>query len=195
MSFNKTILEGYIGADPVLSTTNTQQRAVCNLRLCTNEGWTDKASGQRMEKPVWHTIVCWDDLARRIVQWKRKGDQILVEGRLQYREYMGKATYQDGSPVMLADGTQLMVKKFASEIVAQNIQFLGKPKDASAYAQPAGTAPVVAAAGNPAVVQPAFTPAAPAAPAPAPAPTAQPAAAPATFAPVAHTTVDSPTGV
>lgn len=179
-SLNKVQIIGHIGADPVLNHTNTNQVPVVNLRVATNEGWTDQ-NGQKHENTTWHTVVCFKKLAQTVAQYMAKGRQIYVEGRLQVRPYMGQAKDANGQPVMMTNGQPLMVQKYATEIVAFNIQFLGKNPNANAYPQanvavnPAG-APVVAAPGyvapaaapgtvNPAntfVTAPAAAPAAPA---------------------------------
>lgn len=164
MSFNLVVIEGYLGSKPVLNITTTNQVPVCNLRVATNEGWTD-AQGQKQTKTEWHTVVCFKGLAQTVAAHMDKGRQVLIQGRLQTREYMGKAVDGNGQPVMLSDGTQLMVKKYTTEIVASNVQFLGKNPNSNAY--PAGTAVQAAPAAAPAtfVVAPAAAPAvAPAAP-------------------------------
>lgn len=135
--FNKVIIEGHLGSKPELKTTTTNGVQVCNLSVCTNESWTDKVTGQKKEKKEWHNVVCFKGLAGTVAAHMDKGRQVLVEGRLQTREYMGKATNADGSPIMLSTGQQLMVRKFTTEIVASNVQFLGKNPNSQAY--PAGS--------------------------------------------------------
>lgn len=196
---NKAQIIGHIGNDVVLNHTNTNQVPVCNLRIATNEGWTDKATGQKMEATTWHTVVAYRGLAEIAAANLAKGRQVFVEGRIQIRPYMGKAKDANNQPIMLSDGTQLMTLKYATEIVADDIQFLGKKPQDNAYVAPVAgvpaaaptvvapaptvAAPVVAAAGNPAVAAPVFlnsgTPVAPAA---APAPVVAPVAAPVSVA-------------
>jgi len=156
--FNKAIIEGHLGSKPELKTTTTNGVPVCNLSVCTNESWTDKTTGQKMEKKEWHNVVCFKGLAETVAAHMDKGRQVLVEGRLQTREYMGKATNADGSPIMLSTGQQLMVRKFTTEIVANNVQFLGKNPNSRAY--PAGTAVQAVGAVAPAasIVAPAAAP-------------------------------------
>lgn len=184
-NLNKVQLIGHLGADPELKYTNTNNVPVVNLRVATNEGWTDQ-QGQKHENTTWHTVVCFKKLAQTVAQYMQKGRQVYIEGRLQVRPYMGQARDGNNQPVLMTNGQPLMVLKYATEIVAFNVQFLGKNPNATAYPQanvavnPAGN---VANVANPAT-QFVTAPATPVAPAPAPADT--------TVAPV---TVNPPAGV
>lgn len=163
MSFNKVIIEGYLGAKPELKITNTNQVPVCNLRVATNEGWTDK-QGVKQEKTEWHTVVCYRGLAQTVAQHMDKGRQVLVEGRLQNREFDGPTKYPNGQPVVDANGNPVIVRRYTTEIVAINVQFLGKNPNNTAY--PAGTAVAAAPAVIPAAAPAQFVVAAPETPAP-----------------------------
>ena len=190
-SLNKVSLIGHIGADPELKLTTTNNVPVVNLRIATNEGWTDE-NNVKHEATTWHTVVCFRGLAQTVAQYMKKGRQVYVEGRLQTREYMGKAVDANNQPIMYGNGQPVMVKKYTTEIVAYNVQFLGaNPMNAynagmqaamagTGVAAPAGT--VVAAPGNPNAVAATFVQpnAIPAAPAAAP---VSPAAAPVTVNP------------
>lgn len=110
-SVNKVILIGHLGADPELRYTQTGV-AVANLRLATNENWTNK-SGQKEERTEWHRVVVWAKLAELAGQYLSKGRQVYVEGRLQTRSWDDK----EGN------------KKYTTEIVATAIQFLGGASD------------------------------------------------------------------
>jgi single-strand DNA-binding protein len=106
-SVNKVILIGNLGADPELRYANTGA-AVANLRLATNEVWTDK-SGERQERTEWHRVVVWGKQAENCAKYLKKGRGAYVEGRLRTREWEDQA----GN------------KRFTTEIQAQTIQFLG----------------------------------------------------------------------
>lgn len=133
-SLNRVELIGHIGQDPQLKQTTANSVPVVNLRIATNEAWTDQ-QGQRQERTTWHTVVCFKRLAEVVAQYMSKGRQVYVEGRLQTREYMGKATNEQGQPIAYGDGQPVMVKKYATEIVATNVQFLGKNPNSTAYPQ------------------------------------------------------------
>jgi len=106
-SVNKVILVGNLGADPELRYTNTGT-AVANLRIATNEQWTDK-NGERQSRTEWHNIVAWGKLGEICGKYLKKGRSIYVEGRLQTR------TWDDQSGQ----------KRYTTEVVAQVMQMLG----------------------------------------------------------------------
>jgi single-strand DNA-binding protein len=86
---NKVILVGRLGSDPVLSYL-TSGKEVCNASIATSEKWTD-AGGVRQEKTTWHKIVLYGPVAKVLSDFKKKGDQIYVEGKLSVRSYTSDA--------------------------------------------------------------------------------------------------------
>jgi len=108
---NKVILIGNLGKDPEVRFTSGGQ-AVANFTIATNDSWTDK-QGQKQERTEWHRIVVWGKLAELCGEYLSKGRQCFVEGRLQTREWTDK----EGK------------KNYTTEVVAQNVQFLGARGD------------------------------------------------------------------
>lgn len=108
---NKVLLIGRLGGDPEVRYTSNGG-AVANFNMATNESWTDKA-GQKQERTEWHRIVVWGKLGELCGQYLSKGRQAFVEGRLQTRDWTDKEGH----------------KRYTTEIVAQNVQFLGGPSD------------------------------------------------------------------
>jgi single-strand DNA-binding protein len=104
---NKVILVGYLGADPDMRYTPSGQ-GVCELRVATSESWNDK-NGQRQERTEWHRIVVWGKRAEVCSKYLAKGRQVYIEGRIQTRSYDDK----DGN------------KRYITEIIAADVQFLG----------------------------------------------------------------------
>ena len=117
---NKVILIGNLGGNPEMRFTPGNQ-AVANFRIATNDKWTDK-SGQSQERTEWHRIVVWGKLAELCNQYLTKGRQVFVEGRLQTREWMDKENH----------------KNYTTEIVAQQVTFLGGRDGAQPGATPSG---------------------------------------------------------
>lgn len=132
---NLVIVEGHLGADPVLNTTNTNNVPVCNIRVATNRKWNN-SQGQLVEDTQWHNVVCWNKLANVVSQFMRKGSHVLVEGRLQTRQFMGQTTYENGQTVVDGAGNPILVKRYTTEIVASSVRFLDKKPQTAAY--PAG---------------------------------------------------------
>ncbi len=104
---NKVILVGHLGADPDMRYTPSGQ-GVCELRVATSESWNDK-NGQRQERTEWHRIVVWGKRAEICSKYLSKGRQVYIEGRIQTRSYDDK----DGN------------KRYITEVVASDVQFLG----------------------------------------------------------------------
>lgn len=109
---NKVILVGTLGQDPdarYLPNGN----AVTNLSMATSEKWTDKQSGQPVEKTEWHRVVLFGKVAEVAAKYLRKGSQAYIEGKLQTREWE-----KDG------------VKRYTTEIIVDmqgRLQLLGDP--------------------------------------------------------------------
>lgn len=103
---NKVILVGNLGADPEMRYT-PGGAGVCELRLATNEQWTDK-NGQRQERTEWHRVVVWGKRAEVCSKYLSKGRQAYVEGRLRTRSWEDK----EGQ------------KRYTTEIIANDVQFL-----------------------------------------------------------------------
>ncbi len=119
MSVNKVILIGRLGQDPELKYT-PGGRPVASFTLATNERWTTQ-DGQKQEKTTWHKIVAWGKQAEVINEYCRKGKQIYIEGRIDNRSYDDK----EGN------------KRYISEVIIQNFQFLGSRDDTGGHDRPA----------------------------------------------------------
>lgn len=109
MSVNRVILVGNLGKDPEIRYLPTSNQPVASFSLATTERFTDR-SGTRQERTEWHNVVVYGKQAENCGQYLKKGRQVFVEGRIQYRNYEAR----DGSG-----------KRYVTEIVAQNVQFLG----------------------------------------------------------------------
>lgn len=105
---NKAILIGRLGSDPEVRYTPSGD-AVANFSIATSEEWKDKNSGEKMERTEWHRIVAWRRLGEICGEYLSKGRQVYVEGRIQTRSWEDK------------NG----VKRYTTEIVATDVQFLG----------------------------------------------------------------------
>ncbi|UCG60540.1 MAG: single-stranded DNA-binding protein [Candidatus Zixiibacteriota bacterium] len=114
MSVNKAILLGNLGKDPELRYTPSG-KAVATFPLATTERWTGQ-DGQKSESTTWHNIVAWGRQAEVIKEYLAKGRQVYVEGRIVNRSYDDK----DGN------------KRYVSEVVVQNFQFIGGRGEGSA---------------------------------------------------------------
>lgn len=105
---NKVILIGNLGGDPQVRYAPSGD-AVANVSLATNESWTDKTSGEKVERTEWHKLVFFRRLAEVAGEYLKKGAPVYVEGKLQTRKWQDK------------DGTD----RWSTEIVVSEMQMLG----------------------------------------------------------------------
>lgn len=107
---NKVILVGTCGQDPEVRYL-PNGNAVTNLSLATSEQWTDKRSGEKVERTEWHRVSLFGKVAEIAGEYLRKGAQCYIEGKLQTREWE-----KDG------------IKRYTTEIVVDingTMQLLG----------------------------------------------------------------------
>ena len=112
MDLNKVMLIGNITQDPEVRTTPSGV-SVTSFGLATNLIWNDQ-SGQKQEKVEFHNIVAWRRLAEIMGQYLHKGSKIYLEGRLQTN------SWEDQSGV----------KKYRTEVIADNMIMLDRKSDA-----------------------------------------------------------------
>ena len=112
-SVNKVILIGNVGRDTEVKHTQ-DSTPVANFSLATSDSWKD-AKGEWQETTQWHKVFCWDKIAEQAGRLL-KGQQVYVEGKLEYRKYVPRG---DDKEVSVA------------EIRASRIVALGKREAAS----------------------------------------------------------------
>lgn len=113
MYLNKAIIIGNLTRDPELRSLPSGTK-VSSFGVATNRVWKDQ-NGARQESTDFHNIVTFGRLAETVSQYMKKGNSIMIEGRIQNRSWDDKNTGE---------------KKYRTEIVADNIQF--GPKGSSA---------------------------------------------------------------
>lgn len=104
---NKCMIIGNLGADPEMRYT-ANGNAVTEFRVATSRSYTT-GDGERVEETEWFRIVTWNRLAETCAQYLSKGRQVFVEGRMKTRSWEG----QDGQ------------KRYMTELIADNVKFLG----------------------------------------------------------------------
>ena len=120
---NKVILVGTCGQDPDVRYL-PNGTAVTSLSLATSEQWTDKQSGQKVERTEWHRVSLFGRLTEIAGEYLRKGAQVYVEGKLQTREWE-----KDG------------IKRYTTEIIVDmqgRMQLLGGRQDGQGGGQQQG---------------------------------------------------------
>ncbi len=106
-SYNRVILVGNLTRDPEIRYTQSG-KGVTKFTLAVN-------NPRNKEETTFVDIVAWDRLGETCNTYLKKGSNCLVEGRLVIRSYDDK----DGN------------KRKATEVVIDNMQMLGSPRDRS----------------------------------------------------------------
>ncbi|MFD0766371.1 single-stranded DNA-binding protein [Mucilaginibacter lutimaris] len=107
---NKVILVGHLGKDPEVRHLEGGV-AVASFPLATSE--TFNKDGRKVEQTEWHNIVMWRGLADVAAKFLQKGKLVYIEGKLRTRSFEDK------------EG----IKKYTTEVVAENFTMLGRKTD------------------------------------------------------------------
>ena len=107
--FNSIVLMGNLTRTPEMRHTPSGT-AVCNFGLAVNRKFSQ--DGDAKEEVCYVDVVVFGKLAEIVAQYKAKGDQVLVDGRLQQRQW----ETDDGQ------------KRSKHEVVANQVVFIGGGK-------------------------------------------------------------------
>ena len=107
---NKVILVGHLGKDPDARTLDGGV-SVVSFPLATSEIFNK--DGRKVEQTEWHNIVMWRGLADVAAKFLQKGKLVYIEGKLRTRSFEDR------------DG----IKKYTTEVVAENFTLLGRKTD------------------------------------------------------------------
>ena len=119
---NKVILLGNVGAEPEVRALDGGKK-VARIRVATTERYTDQ-QGNKQEQTEWHNVTLWGGLADVADKYLHKGSQVYIEGKIRTREYEHNGE-----------------KRYATEIMANDMKLLGRPKDANEAPQAVAPAP------------------------------------------------------
>src|SRR5688500_18526207 len=112
---NRVMLIGNLGRDPDVQHLEGNI-AVSKFPLATTETFKDRA-GKLISQTEWHTVVLWRGLAELAQKYLHKGSLVYIEGRLRTRSWEDK----EGN------------KKFATEVVGDNLIMLDKRSDGAGH--------------------------------------------------------------
>lgn len=119
-SVNMAIIVGNLTRDPEMRYT-PGGHAVTGFAVATNRSWVSE--GQTKEAVEYHNIVAWNKLAELCSQLLTKGRKVYIQGRLSTR------SWDDASGV----------KKYKTEIIAEDMVLLDSRKDKEANSPETGT--------------------------------------------------------
>jgi single-strand DNA-binding protein len=124
-SFNKVIIMGNISNEVELKQTQGGT-SVCSFNIAVNRNF-----GRLDEKKVdFFTVVAWGPKAEFVSRYFKKGQAIVVCGRLENREWQDK----NGN------------KRISTEIIAEEISFAGGKENSTEAKNEAPTQPYIPAA-------------------------------------------------
>ena len=106
-SLNRVMLVGHLGKDPDIKYT-PKGTAFANFSMATNESRKND-KGDWNDHTEWHRVVLWGKTAEFAEQYIKKGSMLLVEGRLQTRNWEDKDK----------------AKHYVTEVVGERITMLG----------------------------------------------------------------------
>jgi single-strand DNA-binding protein len=111
-SFNKVILVGNLTRDPEFKVL-PNQTAVCSFGMAMNRKWKS-ADGQAKEEVCFVDCTAFAKVAEIINQYVKKGNPLMIEGRLRLEQWEDKQTGQ---------------KRSKLSVVVENMQLMGGKPD------------------------------------------------------------------
>ncbi len=113
---NRAILQGRLVADPELRHTQSGV-AVATFRIACDRDYRSKDPNAQNADFI--TIVAWRQTAEFISRYFTKGSMILVDGRIQTRDF----TDNNGQ------------RRYFTEVVAENVNFASSKRESGSYGQ------------------------------------------------------------
>lgn len=107
-NMNVVVLSGNLTRDPELKALPSGN-SVTNLRLAVNDRFKDR-DGEWKDRPFYFNITVWGKMGENVAKYLGKGDGLVIQGKLEWREWEGT----DGS------------KRQAVDVVAREVQFMPK---------------------------------------------------------------------
>ena len=127
LTVNRATLVGHIGRDPEIRTLPNGGKAA-TFSLATSGKWTDR-EGKPAEATEWHRVVVYGPTAEIVETMLRKGDPVMVEGRIATRKYSDREGAERSVTEIVVAGPQGMV----------NVLSARKAEEDSATARGSGT--------------------------------------------------------
>ena len=115
---NKIEIMGNLGKDPELRYL-ADQTATTSISVAYTEKWRDKKTAQPQESTEWFTVVLYRRQADTVCGDMKKGDCIMVWGKMKSRRYTGK------------DG----IERTVHEVIANEMQIINTRQNTTATPQ------------------------------------------------------------
>ncbi len=107
LTVNRATLVGHAGRDPEIRALPKGGKAA-TFPLATSEKWTDR-EGRPSEATEWHRVVVYGGSVEIVGTMLRKGDPVMVEGRIATRKYSDREGTERSVTEIVVAGPQGMV--------------------------------------------------------------------------------------
>ena len=107
LNMNRATLVGHAGRDPEMRDLKNGGKAA-TFTLATTEKWTDR-EGRPGEATEWHRIVVFGPVVETVGKMLKKGDRVMVEGRITTRGFTDKEGKERAVTEIVVSGWQGMV--------------------------------------------------------------------------------------
>ena len=107
LNMNRATLLGHAGRDPDIRDLKNGGKAA-TFSLATTEKWTDR-EGRPSEATEWHRVAVYGPAVEAVAKMLRKGDAVLVEGRIATRGFRDKEGNDRAITEIVVAGAQGMV--------------------------------------------------------------------------------------
>jgi len=110
---NSVKLIGNVGRE--INVRDYEGGKIATFSLATNENYLNK-NKEEVKATTWHAIVAWGQVAQKCETLLEKGKMVIVEGRINYRQYQNK----EEQTVKVAEIVAFKVEEYvkSSEIAA-----------------------------------------------------------------------------
>lgn len=113
---NTVILAGFVGSNPEVRTTQSGA-SITSLSVATTRSFKD-GEGNRQSETEWHRVTCFNGVGKAVAEHVTKGAQVMVTGRIHHSRWSD------------SEGQV----RYGCEIIAEQVDFLAKAKEAAAVA-------------------------------------------------------------
>lgn len=121
--YNRVVLMGNLAKDPDIRHTPSKQK-VARITVAVGRQWKNKVTGEMQNQVDFIPVVAWASLADLCERYLRKGKPVLVEGRLQVRDY---------------EDSKTGIRKWTTDVVADNMVLLPSARrDGDGYGDVSG---------------------------------------------------------
>lgn len=110
---NHVQLVGHLGKKPEIKKFESGN-SVAKFSLATSETYLNK-NGEKVQDTQWHNVVVWGKLSQFAEEHLDKGNEVLLKGRITYRNYEDKSGNKKSITEIIAEELEIVPKKPLTE--------------------------------------------------------------------------------